>query len=406
MAGLAIPNLYFHATLAYAILGHNGVEPRRKNFTGEPPIATEAPRPGCASTAHPLTCVSTYINGALMEFLGGLGLLALGSRLRALSEQLYLVADEIYQRRDLALEGRWFPLLRLLHDRGPQTVGEIAQAIGQTHSAVSQLADKLVRGGWLATAADPQDQRRRVVQLTARAQAELRRAKRAWKAIEGELDARCRAAGIDPLATLAALEQIVAPGLAQAIGERCARDERAAVRIVPFSSALREHFYRLNAAWLSKYFYLEEIDHRVLSHPEREVIEPGGAVFFALIGDEVVGTCALKREAPGVLELTKMAVDERYQGLGLGRRLIEAAIAGFQRRRGKRLFLETHSKMVPAMRLYESVGFEQQAGPKPDSHYQRSDVYMIWRQPARTARGRRPAKAAKRSAGRRAAARS
>lgn len=327
-----------------------------------------------------------------MEFLGRLGLLALGSRLRALSERLYEIADDIYRQRGLALEGRWFSVLRLLHDRGPATVGEIASAIGQTHSAVSQLADKLVRGGWLATAADPADQRRRVLELTPQAQAELRRAKRVWKAIEAELDERCRAAGIDVLATLGALEQVVDPGLAGAIGARCAADERAAVRIVPFSPVLREHFYRLNAAWLNKYFYLEEIDHRVLSDPEGEVIAPGGAVLFARVGEDVAGTCALKQEAPGVLELTKMAVDERYQGLGLGRRLIEAAIAEFRRRRGTQLFLETHSKMVPALRLYESVGFERQAAPKPDSHYQRSNVYMIWRDPGRARSGKRPAR--------------
>lgn len=46
----------------------------------------------------------------------------------------------------------------------------------------------------------------------------------------------------------------------------------------------------------------------------------GGAILFALLGDAVVGTCALKQEGEGVFELTKMAVDESHQGLGIGRR--------------------------------------------------------------------------------------
>ncbi len=170
--------------------------------------------------------------------------------------------------------------------------------------------------------------------------------------------------------------------IAAPIRARCAGADRTAVRIVPFATHLREHFHRLNADWLRKYFQLEEIDHRVLSNPESEILEPGGAILFALVDGAAVGTCALKREANGSYELTKMAVDERHQGLGIGRLLMEAAIAEFQRRRGALLFLETNSKLGPALRLYESVGFEYQANLKPDSHYARADVYMEWRDAA------------------------
>jgi ribosomal protein S18 acetylase RimI-like enzyme len=153
------------------------------------------------------------------------------------------------------------------------------------------------------------------------------------------------------------------------------------LRIVPFAPALREHFYRLNEAWLRKYFYVEEIDHRVLSNPEGEILERGGTILFAVLGDEVIGTCALMPEADGVYELTKMAVEEQRQGMGVGRALLEAAIGEFRRRDGRRLFLETNSRLTTAVHLYESMGFEHQASIKPDSHYDRADVYMVWREP-------------------------
>ena len=156
---------------------------------------------------------------------------------------------------------------------------------------------------------------------------------------------------------------------------------RGELRIVPFAPALREHFYRLNEAWLRKYFHVEEIDHRVLSNPEGEILEGGGTILFAVLGEEVVGTCALMPEADGAFELTKMAVEERRQGLGIGRALLAAAIGEFRRRDGRRLFLETNSKLAPAVRLYESVGFEHQPSIKPDSHYDRANVYMVWRDP-------------------------
>ncbi|MCA1713868.1 MAG: GNAT family N-acetyltransferase, partial [Gammaproteobacteria bacterium] len=202
-----------------------------------------------------------------------------------------------------------------------------------------------------------------------------------WRAIHETLAERCNAAGIDILATLEKFEAEVEPRIAEAIVERCAANARTSLRVVPFSAPLREHFYRLNAEWLRKHFYIEEIDHRVLNDPEGEIIGPGGEILFALLGDAVVGTCALKREGAGVYELTKMAVDERHQGLGIGRHLMDAAIAEFERRRGSRLFLETNTKLSPAIRLYESAGFEHQARRKPDSHYDRADVYMIWRSP-------------------------
>jgi ribosomal protein S18 acetylase RimI-like enzyme len=153
----------------------------------------------------------------------------------------------------------------------------------------------------------------------------------------------------------------------------------ADVRIVGWSTDRQPDFYRLNAEWLRKYYTIEPFDHEVLSHPQRHIIDPGGTILFAQLGDEIVGTCALMLDAPGVYELTKMGVTEKHQGLGLGRRLIEAAINEFKRRGAQTLFLETNSKLQPAIALYRSVGFEQQPGIKPGSHYARADVYMIWR---------------------------
>jgi DNA-binding MarR family transcriptional regulator/ribosomal protein S18 acetylase RimI-like enzyme len=314
-----------------------------------------------------------------MPFLADLGLLALGSRLRAISDQLYALADEVYRLRGLPLQGRWFPVLRLLQDQGPQAVGSIAAQIGQTHSAVSQLADKLVEDGWVTVVDDPNDRRRRCLSLTERAREVLRDVRPAWKAIVQELEQRCAAADIDLLATLAKFETLLDAELPAAIVARSQASDSARVRIVGFDPALREHFYRLNADWLRKYFYLEAIDHRVLSEPEAELLANGGEVLFAMLDDQVIGTCALKVESPGVYELTKMAVDENHQGLGVGRRLLARAIDTFKERGGTTLFLESNARLKPALALYESMGFEHQAQLKPDSHYSRSDVYMIWK---------------------------
>lgn len=313
-----------------------------------------------------------------MEYVSGLGLVAMGSRLRALSDRFYDMADEMYRREGIELQSRWMPILRLLHDRGPRTIGEIAEAIGQTHSAVSQLAKKLERGGWLAPVAT-EDRRQRRLKVTPRTVSAIQEAKPLWHALREVLDSRCAAAGVDPLATFAALGALPGPDMADAVLARTRQLRADQIEIVPFEPELRAHFHRLNVEWLQRYFHVEEIDERVLSNPEGEILATGGAIWFARAGGSIVGTCALMQVEPGVYELTKMAVDPAARGLGIGRKLIERAIKEFQRLGARELFLETNTKLAPAIRLYESVGFEHQSSGRPGTHYSRANVYMIWR---------------------------
>ena len=100
-------------------------------------------------------------------------------------------------------------------------------------------------------------------------------------------------------------------------------------------------------------------------------------------------SCALLQESPGVYELSKMGVDETFRGLGAGRQLLDATIAEFHQRGGTELFLESNSRLKTALRMYEQAGFQMQSAPRAGSHYERADVYMIYRRPD----GAKPAKA-------------
>lgn len=314
-----------------------------------------------------------------MSFLSEQGTLALASRLKALSDRSYDLVDQIYREHGIGLQARWFPVLRLLQQRGPMAVGDIAREVGLTHSAVSQLANKLSREGFLARQKGG-DRRQRVLALTPRAEEELRRARPLWQAMRASVERRIMDTGVDLLSALSQYEaSLDERPLPADVTRRVRALETAELRVVPFAPGLREHFYRLNAEWLAKYFKIEPIDHAVLSEPEKHILAPGGSILFALVGDDVVGTCALMPDGPGVYELTKMAVTGGHQGLGIGRRLMEAAIAEFHRLGGSELFLESQRRLQPALKLYESVGFEMQPGVKPGSHYQRADVYMIYK---------------------------
>jgi DNA-binding MarR family transcriptional regulator len=326
-------------------------------------------------------------------FLHSQGELALGSRFKALSESLYAAANEAYRASGVDIDAHWFPVLRYLQVKGPATVTEIATAIGQTHPAVSQLAAKLRKAGWLTRKTDRADARRGMLELSAEAERKLDRLGPVWCAIRrGARAAALRGQGtlIDALKSF---ETDIASGrLAAEIAAERDRVLAATIEVHPFRPEWAPHFERINAEWLERWFVIEAVDREMLAQPQAKVIDPGGAVLFAVLDGEVIGTAALLMEAPGVYELSKMAVETGFRGLGAGRKLLEAAIAEFARLRGQTLFLESNKRLAPALRLYESAGFVHQPAPRAGSHYQRADVYMIYRPDAAAAPDRAAAK--------------
>ncbi len=158
-------------------------------------------------------------------------------------------------------------------------------------------------------------------------------------------------------------------------------ENKSDVAIVDYSARYGDAFERLNVEWLNRFFEVEPIDRQVLRDPMSNIITPGGAILYACSGADVVGTVALKHAGDGVYELTKMAVTQRRQGLGIGRELLQAAIRRFQELGGRKLYLESHSSLGPAIALYESAGFRHETPPGP-SDYARADVFMVYRREA------------------------
>jgi len=86
-------------------------------------------------------------------------------------------------------------------------------------------------------------------------------------------------------------------------------------------------FRTLNEEWITRHFRLEAKDIETLSDPENSIIGKGGHIFLAFAGGKPVGCVALMPMENGVYELSKMAVSPHLRGQGIGRRLLECAIA-------------------------------------------------------------------------------
>jgi len=307
-----------------------------------------------------------------MATLHDYGALLLGSRLRKVSEALYAGVDEVYRSVGIDLPSRCFPILFLLRDHGRLGISELAQKLGQTHPAVSQMSSKLLHHRVVTQSPDPKDDRRRLLALSPRGRSIMARLEPVWKAIiaaVADLEAE------HPLSQhVTAIDRALeARGFAARIRARL--QDRDAIEIIPFERRYCADFKRLNLEWLRKYFRVEPIDEEVLSRP-LEILRGGGAIFLARYRGAIVGTCALLNKGNGRFELSKMAVTAHLQGLGIGRKLLRAAIGDYLARDARELFLESNSKLKPAITLYESAGFVHAQRPEP-SHYARSDVYMV-----------------------------
>jgi GNAT superfamily N-acetyltransferase len=145
--------------------------------------------------------------------------------------------------------------------------------------------------------------------------------------------------------------------------------------LVEYRPELRHELERLNRLWLEAHSLLEPVDLEYLKEPERHILAGGGQVFFAMQGPAVVGTCAAIRISSSTFELAKLSVDPSARGKGLGRRLCETVLRYATRRGAAEIVLTSHTGLVEAIRLYESIGFQHAPLPA-DLRYETANVFM------------------------------
>jgi ribosomal protein S18 acetylase RimI-like enzyme len=146
------------------------------------------------------------------------------------------------------------------------------------------------------------------------------------------------------------------------------------VEIIPFSTALKEPIKTLNLEWLKKYFKVEPKDEIVLSDPQGQIIDKGGMIFYAKYNDAIVGTVSLMKIDSTTYELSKMAVTDGIQGLGVGKKLMLHCLAVAEAKGIEKLILYSNRRLLPAIHLYEKFGFVEV--PLEGGVYERADIKM------------------------------
>lgn len=147
------------------------------------------------------------------------------------------------------------------------------------------------------------------------------------------------------------------------------------ITIVDYQSTHRQRFKEVNVQWITRAHVLEEEDLRTLNDPESYVLKPGGRIFMALKDGYVVGSCGYLNFGAEGFEMIKMAVDEDYRGLGIGRLLGEESLKSMKAAGAGRIFLYSNSQgSATAIELYKSLGFKEI--PLGNPEFERADIKM------------------------------
>lgn len=297
-------------------------------------------------------------------------------RLKRINDKL--AHDILVRFRDygLEMEPSGLPILHLIRDKQNCSVQDISIALGISHPAAVQFVQNLEKRRLIKTSTDQSDKRKKLIGLTDKGFDIIKKILPLQNDIEAAFQKLKEEIDLDLLTTLDKIEDALTRKtfynrLQASYKEKAIKQ----VEILSYNNKLNSFFRDLNYEWLEKYFEVEEIDKRILNDPEKEIIKQGGEIFFARINDEIIGTCAAIKIDKHTYELAKMVVTKNARGKQAGKKLALAVIGFAWSKKAKYVTLLTNNKLVEAVNLYKSLGFE--TVPYKDEHLYKRQVFKM-----------------------------
>lgn len=103
---------------------------------------------------------------------------------------------------------------------------------------------------------------------------------------------------------------------------------------------------------------------------------PSGEILIATVNGEAAGCVALRALDAATLEMKRLYIRPSSRGLGLGKQLVECAIAAARERGCAELRLDTLETMAAARALYSSLGFAE-IPPYGEAHIPGTKFYAL-----------------------------
>lgn len=312
-----------------------------------------------------------------MDFYNNAGKMAIGSRLRRLSEQLTEDAGQVYEMYNVPLQPKWFPVFHALSQGQDKTITAIAEEIGHSHPSVSTIIREMVKFGIVVEKKDKLDGRKTMVGLSKKGKEIVTQIAPQHIDVTNAIEEALSQTRYNLWKAIEEWEFLLKQkSLLRRVQEQKKLRESRDVHIVDYKPAYQDAFKRLNEEWISKYFKMEAADHKALDHPQKNIIAKGGHILVALYNNEPVGVCALMKMDDPVYEyeLAKMAVSPVVQGKNIGWLLGQAVIEKARSLGARKLYLESNTILQPAINLYHKLGFKKVVGHA--TPYERCNIQM------------------------------
>jgi len=284
-------------------------------------------------------------------------------------------AEKIYKMYEVEIDPRWFPVFYMLTVKESAGITELADDIGQTHPAVSQVVRSMMKENIVTTQKCSDDARVNRVTLTAKGKTIAARLAPQCADVSTAIGKIFSTTGSQLWSELDAIEhEIEEKSLHERVIEVRKERERSNVHVVAYHPKYKKVFRDLNVAWIENHWEMEPADYKALDRPTENIINKGGYIAIALYKNRPVGACALVKMEDGCFELAKMAVADETRGMGIGSLLGEHIIAKARELGAERVYLESNTVLVPAVSLYRKLGFQRVSGN--DTPYDRCNIQM------------------------------
>ena len=266
---------------------------------------------------------------------------------------------------DTSFLGRGRPLgaARVLNaiGHGRSDVAELRDYLALDSGLMSRLLRSREEEGLVTTKPHPEDARRRIAKLTAAGRREFE----AYETLSNAQAESMLARHSQPEALLAAMDMVAA-----ALGRSRISIDLLDPRSEPARYCLGEYYAELSRRFARGY------DVALSRDPDAtDMIAPRGAFFVALSDGLPLGCVGLKGAGGPLAEIKRLWVAPAARGLGLARRLMDAAETAARQLSITTLRLDTNSALGEAMQLYRRTGWTEierfNDDPYPDLFFEK-----------------------------------
>ncbi len=101
-----------------------------------------------------------------LDYFDELGEVALGSRLKRLSDRIMSEALNVYKHMGQDIQPKWFTLMSLLYEKKSVSIVEASDLLGLSQPCISQFSKELIKNNLVKASPDANDLRRKILSLT------------------------------------------------------------------------------------------------------------------------------------------------------------------------------------------------------------------------------------------------